>query len=414
VGRPGAGSRRRRTLVGLAAAAALAALFAARSGPGVEAAPPARRAASDAPAPAAAPPGPGPGPAAGASGLAALEPEALPEPVRRLLESTPYPDGSGRLTPAHEDLLHPNRRYERPRPIPDTLGADPGEVVTWLFTADRYAYLGPDVAHVWLEVQRGGRPLSVELLEATATREGRAGPTGGAQALDFRAEGEGRLAADLALDRFADHHGPIVLAVRFEYAPGRTHEDTLRLFHTPSSRIPGRLGPLRDRLHEGSLRLELEVELARAGFYRFDANVYDASGQPVAFVAFKGELEPGPQVVPLDVYGKVLRDAGAPGPYEVGEIRGYRFLDGQYPDREHLAGLPERHQTAAYALEAFTDTPFVSEHELRLVDLMLDDLERGIGLAVPPLPQDATPGPRPADDDFEPIPTAPEGTVELP
>jgi hypothetical protein len=67
----------------------------------------------------------------------------------------------------------------------------------------------------------------------------------------------------------------------------------------------------------------------------------------------------------------------------VGEVRGYRFLDGQYPDREEIPALPDRFETAAYPLEAFTDVPFTSEHELHLVDLMLDDLEQGRALALP-------------------------------
>jgi len=152
------------------------------------------------------------------------------------------------------------------------------------------------------------------------------------------------------------------------------------------------------------------VDLDQGGFYRFDANVYGADGEPLAFATFKGDLAPGAQTVPLDVYGKVLRDAGVPGPYTIGEVRGYRFLDGQFPDREELAALPASATTAAYPLEAFTDVPHVSAHELHMVELMRDDLERGIPLAVPPLPgegETAAPPPEGAAPPAEGAPAAP-------
>jgi hypothetical protein len=322
---------------------------------------------------------------------------ALPEPIRRFLESTTYPPTSGRLTRAHEDLLFPNRRHERFRPIPDTIGDDPDQQVTWLLTADRWAYVGPETVHAWLEVRRGGRPAPVEIVAASAVREGRAGPVGDRVALDFAPDGD-RLAADLPLHLFADHHGSIGLSVRFAWAPGREHEDMLRIFSTPSDHVPGRFAGLRDSLRDGGLRVGVEVDIDQAGFYRFDANVYGADGEPLAFATFKGDLAPGAQTVPLDVYGKVLRDAGVPGPYTFGEVRGYRFLDGQFPDREEIAPLPARATTAAYPLEAFTDTPHVSAHELHMVELMRDDLARGIALVVPPLPGEAEAAAPPATE----------------
>jgi hypothetical protein len=342
-------------------------------------------------APAAAPPRP-----TGGRAARRPDPAELPEPIRRFLEATPYPPTSGRLTRDHEDLLLPNRRYERLRPIPDTIGEPADEQVHWLFTADRWAYVGPATVHAWLEVRRGEQALPVEVVAASAVREGREGPIGRPVALDFVPEGE-RLVAELPLHTFADHHGAIVLAVRFEWAPGREHEDALRIFSTPSDRVPGRFAAIHDALVDGNLQIGVDVELGQAGFYRFDANVYGADGEPVAFATFKGELAPGAQRVPLEVWGKILRDAGIPGPYTIGEVRGYRFLDGQFPDRELLLDLPGRVTTSAYPLEAFRDEPHVSEHELHMVELMTEDLARGVPVLVPPLPGAAEAGAPPAE-----------------
>ena len=321
--------------------------------------------------------------------------EELPAPIRRYLEATPYPGTSGRLTAAHDDLLHPNQRYERPRPIPETLGGDPGAVAFTLFTADRYFYQGDEVVHAWLEARRGGAPLLPRMLRASARAEGDAGPVGPALALDFRWESD-RLVADLALSRFADHHGPIVLEVLYEWAPGATQEESLRLFHTPTARIPARFtDDFQDSLSDGSLLLEVGIEVELPGFYRVDANLYDAAGRPVAFVVFKGELDRADRAVPLEVYGKVLRDADAPGPWTLTQVRGYRFLDGGFPDREIVPEHPGSFETDEYALDGFLDAPHVSDHARHVVALMLDDLARVISVDFPAPPPASDPAPPP-------------------
>jgi hypothetical protein len=310
--------------------------------------------------------------------------DELPEPVQRMLESTPYPPTSGRLEAGQVDLLEPNRRYERHRPIPDTLSHDPAQVVTWRFTSDRYAYTDADAAHVSLEVRRGGKPIEVELQTATAVREGRAGAEGERERLDFRRDGQG-LVSDLPLHRFDDHHGVIVLEVRFEYERGRFHEDSLRIFYTPPDEVPAEISPVaRDFVEDGSLVVEVDVNIGRAGFYRFDANLYDAGGEPVAYTAWKGELPRGRRAVPLRVYGKVLHDAGVPPPYIVTQIRGYRFIDGGYPDRAHLPDLNIRHTTSSHSMGAFTNRRHDSALEVRLASMMTRDFANGIGVTPPP------------------------------
>jgi hypothetical protein len=326
-------------------------------------------------------------------------PEALPEPIRRFLEATPYPPTSGRLTSAHEDLLSPNARYERHRAIPDTLG-DPAGPVTWLFTADRWAYVGPVPVRAWLEVRRGGQPVDARIVAASAVREGADGDVGRPEPLRFERDA-GRFVTQLDLARLADHSGPIALRVRFEYEPGRFHEDLLRIFSTPEGRVPGRIVEMSDRVSNGNLVLDLGVDLGVSGFYRFDANVFDAAGNPVAFVVWKGDLAAGSHQVPLEVWGKVLRDAGVPGPYTVEQIRGYHFIDGGYPDRELLPDAAGTHVTAPWPLQLFSDAAHVGADEERMVELMLDDLAQGRGLFVPPAAADAV-APRPPDDDAEP------------
>jgi hypothetical protein len=167
--------------------------------------------------------------------------------------------------------------------------------------------------------------------------------------------------------------------------------------------VPGVVAEMQDRVSDGSLVLDLGADLRVGGFYRFDANVYDAFGNPIAFATWKGELAAGRQTIPLEVWGKVLRDAGVPGPYTIDEIRGYRFLDGGYPDREELPPAGAAHTTAAWPLDVFRDAAHVGAHELHMAELMLDDLEAGRPVLTPPVATDPV-APRMADDDAEPAP----------
>ncbi len=326
----------------------------------------------------------------------------LPEPVRRWLDANAYPPTSGPLTAAHEDLLRPNRRHERRRPVPDSLSDDPESVVSYLFTADRFYYTGADTVHASLRGWRGAETVALRVLSARAEPEGRGGVAGGGRELGFVWEDD-RLVADLPLTRFPEHHGPILLTVHFEYEPGRRHEASIRVFNTPVRRIPARLtGEFREDVDPSRLRIEVGAEVDEAGFYRFDANLRDAAGDPVAFTSFKGELERGRGFVPLEVFGKVLRDVGTPGPWTLSEIRGYRFLEARYPDRERLPDSDLTWRTGVHDPARFSGDASVSEHHLRMVQLMLEDLERGIPLEAPSLPAPGErPGPRPPDDDAE-------------
>lgn len=318
---------------------------------------------------------------------AAADRENLPPSVKQYLAQTIYPPGAGPLTAEHGDLLHPNRRFEDYRPIPETFSLDANQIVTVRLTSDRYYYEGDAPIELSLEVLRGNDPVEPLSLDAGATREGRAGLEGRRTILDFRPDAGGYLAT-LDPARFADHHGPLLVDAQIEYEPGLVHEESLRLFLTPEGRIPARFtGDVDDALVNGHLRIDVGVDVEQSGQYRIDANLYDRAGRPVSFAAFKGRLDRSDRTVPIEFFGRVLRDVGANGPYTVGEIRGYRFLDGDYPDRERIPDLPGRHRTGNYALSDFSAEEFMSPHKQRMVALLMEDVERGIAIEPPPTAQ---------------------------
>ena len=302
----------------------------------------------------------------------------LPPQVQRFLDANVYPPTSRPLTSGATDLTNPNRRYEKPQPLDED-----GEI-TFVFTADRYYYTGDEVAQVWLEVQKGGQPAAVRIHQATARAESRGAPTGKLVDLGLQTDGV-RWASRLDLDQaFPDHHGTILLQVAFQAEAGEVHSEAIRIFSTPIEQVPARVtGEFRDSVTDGSLIVDVGVDVYEPGFYRFDANLYDRNGDPVAYAVFKGDLQPGPQWLPLEYFGKILRDQGALGPYSIEQIRGYRFLEGQTPDRERLVDDPVTHQTGAYDLAEFSDDEYTSEHKERMIQLMLEDVDEGRSLDVP-------------------------------
>lgn len=303
----------------------------------------------------------------------------LPPQIQRFLDANVYPPTSGRLSADATDLLNPNQRYESPRPL------DEDGDVTSVFTADRYYYTGDEKPLVWLEVREGDQPADFDLRRATARAEEDGQPSGDPVDLGLQLDGDRWIGVlDLA-QVFPDHHGTILLEVAFEEG-GEIYEEAIRIFTTPVDLIPAQfMGDFRESVRNGSLLIEAGVDVRTPGFFRFDANLYDRNGKPVAFAVYKGELEPGENWLPLEFFGKVLRDQGAMGPYSVQQLRGYRFLEGQTPDRENLSYNSPRHQTSPYDAFIFSDAVYTSEHKERMVQLMIDDIGAGRTLDVPPI-----------------------------
>jgi hypothetical protein len=71
-------------------------------------------------------------------------------------------------------------------------------------------------------------------------------------------------------------------------------------------------------------------------------------------------LGAGLHQVPFEFFGLLMLDIGVPGPYEVRNMRGYLFLDGEYPDRLRLRDAVGSYWTHAYEVSAFSDDEFMT------------------------------------------------------
>ena len=307
--------------------------------------------------------------------------EELPPPVRAYLERSVYPPDSGRLD-LSGDALESNPRYERFKRVPGSHGSEPD--IEFLWTADAFRYASDEQVTARFEARQGEAPALVRQLEGWAQAEGRSASAGERVALTFRSDGTARVASLDLSEHFAEHHGFVVLGARYTVADVIQQTEEIRIFVTPALGIPAAFtGNFRDEVRDGSLWVETGIEVYEPGFYRIDAHLHGPAGEPIGWTSFKGDLGRSDGVVPLRFFGRVIRDVGIAGPYEVRALRGYRFRDGEFPDRVNLRDYEGVHRTRDHRLSAFSDDEWDDAHRRQMVELLLEDHAAGISIDVP-------------------------------
>lgn len=80
------------------------------------------------------------------------------------------------------------------------------------------------------------------------------------------------------------------------------------------------------KITDGHLVVSKTVQIDKAGYYNFDANLQGTRGEKkfIATASFEGDLVQGVQQIPFQFWGKIIREAGVDGPYLVRNIRGRR------------------------------------------------------------------------------------------
>lgn len=286
------------------------------------------------------------------------------DPVTAYRKANVYPPTSRPLTKEQVDLLQPNTRHETARP------ADHGLGVSYLFTADRYFVIADETLTATLDVRRNDKPIPVTITQAYAavldpvTHDEHPipltfAPRGSLLAVTFAP-------AKLALPRQA----AIGMYVEFDHGAGtqRAHFD---FQYTPAGGIPARFtGVFHDVIDAGSLVIHAGVDVTTPGHYVIDANLFDAADQPVAWSRFKGELAAGTHDADLLFFGKVIIDAGAHGPFHIGQLRGARYAPGRDPDLEQMPSYPGSFTTRPYATDVFSDAEYDSADKQRMIELL--------------------------------------------
>jgi hypothetical protein len=118
----------------------------------------------------------------------------------------------------------------------------------------------------------------------------------------------------------------------------------------PRAKLTGRW---RDYLRQGHLYLEAELEVEEPGLFTLMAQVFGPNKEPIAWARQMEQLPAGRGHITLEVFGKVLHDAGIDGPYHVRQVLLTRDYEdtGQY---DPGVTIEEAHQTRAYRASEFS------------------------------------------------------------
>jgi hypothetical protein len=311
-------------------------------------------------------------PAGGEDGL------STDDPLTAFKRANVYPPTSQPLTRDQDDLLHPNRRHELPRPT----DADDG--IEFLFTADKYFVVGDDVLTAKLAITRDGKPVAAKITQAFAATLDPTRPSTDADKLPlaYAAQPDGSLVATFAPSIVPKLARQTAFGMYVEFDDGTGHGLQRGHFdfqYTPSGGVPARFtGRFSDEIVNGSLVIHAGVEVATAGHYVLDCNLYDATGNPVGWTRFKSDLAAGTQQADLMFFGKVIADAHVSGPFEIGELRGARFVPGSEPDLEQMASFTGSYATRAYQPGDFSAADYDSDDKQRMVQFLSDQQAKGV------------------------------------
>jgi hypothetical protein len=294
---------------------------------------------------------------------------ATDDPLTAYRRANVYPPTSRPLTREQDDLIHPNKRHETAHPM------DGDADVTYLFTADRYFAIGDDRLTATLDVRKSGAPVPVQIAHAFAVVQGQADT----QIPLVYANAAGTWTTTFAPATLASLHRQTSIAMYIEFDAGHAHQRAHFDFqYTPATGIPARFtGAFTDEVIDGSLVIHAGVEVARAGAYVIDCNLYTTTGEPIGWSRFKGNLGAGQAVADLSFFGKVIADANAAGPFQIGELRGARYDPGVEPDLEQMAPFTNSYQTEGYPVTAFSDVDYDSPAKQRMIQMLQDQQAKG-------------------------------------
>jgi hypothetical protein len=125
-------------------------------------------------------------------------------------------------------------------------------------------------------------------------------------------------------------------------------------------------GQVREAVENGSLVFLLPAEVRMPGRYIISGRVDDARGRPFALLTFNDLLGPGPNVVKLTMFGKLMRDQEAALPLTLRDVDGYLLKENTDPDRALMPRLEGKVFTGKnHPLRGFSDAEWQSEERTR-------------------------------------------------
>jgi hypothetical protein len=259
-----------------------------------------------------------------------------------------YPPWSRPLS-EHAELSLPHQVEPTTVAVVDGDGDSSG-VVLQLVQSRLFTVPG-DRVRLEVHATREGRPIEARADWGGVHLDGRLLPTEPSPLPD---DG-GVAAAELLLDdnALAGAAGKVTVDAEVAVA-GVAGPVAFVLVHTgaPPARIESIVG---DSIEDGSLRIDVAIEVARPGHYQLVGRLDDANGRPVALLRFTAALEAGRQQLALRAHGRLLRDEDAAPPWTLRDVEGFRLVPGGHPDREVMATWPGPYRTQSSSMAALAD-----------------------------------------------------------
>jgi hypothetical protein len=135
-------------------------------------------------------------------------------------------------------------------------------------------------------------------------------------------------------------------------------------------------GQVREAVENGSLVFLLPVEVRMPGRYVISGRVDDARGKPFALLTFNDLLGPGPNVIKLTMFGKLMRDQEAALPLTLRDVDGYLLKENTDPDRALMPRLEGKVFTSKnHPLKGFSDAEWQSEERTRYLTEFAKDVK---------------------------------------
>ena len=149
-------------------------------------------------------------------------------------------------------------------------------------------------------------------------------------------------------EELAQWNGLIRVKVYGVTSDGERRSASTRFYYgVPSARLTGNY---EDRLVQGHLEVEAELDVKEPGLYRLQATLSGTRGL-LAWAENTVYLEPGIRSLPLTFWGLALRQANEPGPYQLSSIA-LSNVTKKPPQLNDASSTPYR--TAPYKPEDFS------------------------------------------------------------
>lgn len=291
------------------------------------------------------------------------DPKAVEAYLERYKEANRYAPTTVPLTPGMKDVLEPDVLPTRDLPVMGVrnLYTKPEYRLYYRFGTDKIRYVAPEPVTLRLSVFRGERqhePVAVKVAPVTVRRVQPSGRLTDLGTVTLTETAPGEYSATYVPPRRQGATDDDVLrfAVAWEFPDGKLKpgKDEALVQYTafPPASFTGRF---LEKLENGSLYVDAEVESQREGAVQVAANLFAADGTtPVAESVVPAMLTRGRSWVRLEFYGLVFHDRGIPGPYVLKTLRGFFPSSSSGGRGAEFARFDGSHRTRSYTLEDFT------------------------------------------------------------